>query len=163
MPAFSGCDHNRGPLLRAERSHGFGLGLRQSLSLNALALAIEPIELTRKPHAFGRIRCHEKIDPEGGTADPAAGVYPRAQKEAEVPRLRRPSKPSDVHQGGEAGILAASQRQQPFGDKGAVEALERHYISDRSQRDQVEKPQEIQFWALYRPKLPSAKLAVERN
>ena len=61
--------------------------MRQGRSLNALALAIEPIELTRKPRAFGRILCRKKIDPEGGTADPAAGVYPRAQEEAEVPAL----------------------------------------------------------------------------
>src|SRR5260370_31288684 len=39
---------------------------------------------------------------------------------------------SDIHQGGEPGIVAAAQRQQTLGDESAVETLERHHVGDRS-------------------------------
>ncbi len=111
MPAFGGGDDDGALLLGAERGHGLGLGLRQRGKLDRLALAVESVEFGGEARAFGRIVLHEQIDAERGAADAAAGIDARPQEEAEMPRLGRAAEPRDIHQGGEPGIVAPTQRQ----------------------------------------------------
>ena len=143
MPAFGGGDDDGALLLDAERGHGLGLGLRHGGELDRLALAVEAVELGGEARAFGRIVLHEQIDAERGATDAAAGIDARPEQEAEMPGLGRAAEPRDIHQGGEPGIVAPTQRQQPLGDEGAVEALERHHVGNRAERDQVEQAEEI--------------------
>jgi len=80
-----------------------------------------------------------------------------------TPRLGRAAEPRDIHQGGEPGIVAPTQRQQTLGDESAIEALERHHIGDRSERHQIEEPEKIRFRPFRRPKSPRAQFAIDRD
>ena len=143
MPAFGGGDHHRALLLDAERRHGLGFGLRQRRDLDRLALAVEAVEFGGEPRAFGRVVLQQEIDAERRAPDAPAGIDARPEQEAEMPRLRRSAEPRDVHQRGEAEVLAPAHRQQPLGDEGAVEALERHHVGDGAERDQIEHAEKI--------------------
>ena len=85
------------------------------------------------------------------------------EHEAEVPGLRRTAEPRDIHQGRQPRPIAATQRQQTLGDEGAVEALQRHHVGHRAERDQIEEAEEIGLVPLCRPEPARAQLAVERN
>ena len=80
-----------------------------------------------------------------------------------MPGLRRAGEPRDVHQRGQAEMLAAAQRQQPLGDEGAVEADERHHVGDGAERDQIEQRRADRAPAASRPESPPAQFAVDRN
>ena len=109
----------------------------------ALALAVEPVELGGDARGFARVLLQQQPHAEIGAADAAAGIDARAEQEAEMPGLRRAGQPRDVHQRGQAEMLAPPQRDQALGDEGAVEALERHHVGDRAERDQIEHRQQI--------------------
>ena len=87
------------------------------------------------PPGLDRIVGAKQQRAEIGAADAAAGIDARAEQEAEVKRLRRAGQPRHIHQRGEPDVVAPSQRHQSLGDEGAVEALERHHIGDRAERD----------------------------
>ena len=163
MPAIGGGHDDGALLLDTERSHGLGLGLRQGGEFDRLTFAVESIELGRETRAFGHIVLHEQIYPEGRSADAASGIDARSQEEAEMPRLGRAAEARDIHQGGEPGIVAAAQRQQTLGDESAVETLERHHVGDRSERHQIEEPEEVWFRPLRRPKSTRAQFAIDRD
>ncbi len=163
VPAIGGGHDDGALLLDTERGHGLGLGLRQGGEFDRLTFAVESIELGREARAFGRIVLHEQIHPEGCSADAASGIDARSQEEAEMPRLGRAAEPGDIHQGGEPGIVAAAQRQQTLGDESAVETLEWHHVGDRSERHQIEEPEEVWFRPLRRPKSTRAQFAIDRD
>ena len=138
MPAGRGGDHHGALLLDAERRHRLGLGFGQRLLLDRLALAVEPVELGRDARRLDRIVQHQELRAEIGAADAAARIDARAEHEAEMPRLGRPGEACDVHQRGEPRMLAPPHGDQPLGDEGAVEALQRHHVGDRAERRRVE-------------------------
>ncbi len=163
VPPFAGRYYDRCLAGRAQCGHGLGFGLHQRRKLNSLPLAVKPIELTGKAHACGRIVLHEQIDAQRGAADAAARIDPRSEQEAEMPRLRRTTKPRGVHKGGQPRVLPPSQREQALGDKSPVEPLERHHVSNRSERNEIEKPQEVRLRPLRRPEISLPELTIERN
>ena len=75
-----------------------GLGLRQRVLLDRLALAIEPIELGGDFGGFDRIVFEQKPHAQIGAADAAAGIDARPEQKTEMPGFRRPGKPRHVHQ-----------------------------------------------------------------
>ena len=54
-----------------------------------------------------------------------------------MPRLRRAGEPRHVHQRGKADMVAPAQRDKALGDESAVEAVQRHHVGDRAERDQM--------------------------
>ena len=120
MPAFSRGDHHRALFLDAERSHGFGLGLRHGFHLDGLPLAVEPVELGGDARRFNRIVFEQQPHAEIGAADAAAGIDARAEQKSEMPRFRRTGQPRHVHQAGMPHAVALAERDQPLGDEGAV-------------------------------------------
>ena len=98
-----------------------------------------------------------------GAADAAAGIDARAEQEAEMPRLGRAGEPRDVHQRGQAGIVAPAQREQALGDEGAVEALQRHDVGDRAERDEIEPAEQVGLRPRPRPEAARAQHAVDRD
>src|SRR5438552_4114610 len=74
MPALGGSNDYRSFLLRAQRGHCLGLGLRHRGKFDCLPLAIEAIEFARNARALGGIVMHEQLDTERGSADTAAGI-----------------------------------------------------------------------------------------
>ena len=72
----AGALHPRGQhvILRTERGHCLGLGLRHRGKFDCLPLAIEAIEFARNARALGGIVMHEQLDAERGSADAAARI-----------------------------------------------------------------------------------------
>ena len=93
MPPLGSGDHHRAALLHAERGHRLGLGLRDGLDFDRLALAVEAVELGGEARAFGRIVLQQEIDAERGAADAAAGIDARPKQKTEMPRLGRAAEP----------------------------------------------------------------------
>ena len=66
------------------------LGRLADRRLDRAALLVEPVELGGDRLGLGRILGGEQAHAEIGLADPAAGVDPRAEREAEIAAGRRP-------------------------------------------------------------------------
>ncbi len=143
VPARRRRHHHRAALLEAERRHRLGLGFRDRGELDGLALAVEAVELGGEAGGFGWVLAQQQPRAEIGAADPPAGVDARPQHEAEVPRLRRPGEPRHVDERGEPDPLAPPHRDQPLGDEGAVEPLERHHVGDGAERDEIDEIEEV--------------------
>ena len=110
-----------------------------------------------------RVVRQQQLDAERGAPDAAAGIDARPEQEAEMPRLRRAAEARHVHQRGEPDILAPAQRQQPLGDEGAVETLERHHVGDGAERHEVEEARAGRARGARRPESARAQLAVDRD
>ena len=79
--------------------------------LDHLAIAVEAVEFLRETRGLGRIVLQQQVDAERRAADAAAGIDARPEQEAEMPRLRRPAEPRDIHQRGKPEMFAPAQRQ----------------------------------------------------
>ena len=79
--------------------------------------------------ALRRVLLQQPLHAEIGLADPAARIDARSKQEREVPGSGWP-KPRHIHQRRGAGVFAPAQRDQAFGDEGAVKALQRHDIGN---------------------------------
>ena len=163
MPALRGGDHHRAFFLDAERRARFGFGLRQSLLLDRLALAVEAVELGGDFRGFDRIVLEQKSHAEIGAADAPAGIDARPEQEAEMPRFGRRVEPRHVHQADVAHPLAPAQRDQALGDERAVQSDERHHVGDGAERDVVEKREQIGLRPRRAPKAARAQHPVDRN
>ena len=108
--------------------------------LDCAPLAVQAVELGGDARGFARVLLQQQPHAEIGAADAAAGIDARAEQESEVPGLGRTGQPRHIHQRGQAEMLAPPQRDQAFGDESAVEALERHHVGDRAERDQMQQP-----------------------
>jgi len=143
MPALGGGNHHRAPFLDAERGHRLGLGLRQCVEFDRLALAIEPVELRGDFGRLDRVILDEEPHPEVGAADPPAGIDARAEQKAEMPSLGRTGEPRHVHQAHVPNTLAPAQCDQALGDEGAVEPGKRHHVGDGAEGDVIDERKEI--------------------
>ena len=141
----------------------FGFGLRQSLLLDRLALAVEAVELGGDFRGFDRIVLDQKSYAEIGAADAPAGIDARPEQEAEMPRFGRRVEPRHVHQADVAHPFAPAQRDQALGDERAVQSDERHHVGDGAERDVVEKREQIGLRPRRAPKAARAQHPVDRN
>src|SRR5689334_15964173 len=143
MPALGRGNYDRTLVLGAERGQRLSLGLRHSRDFNCLALAVKPVELSSEPPGLDLILVQEKINAERRATDAATGIDARAKHKSQMPRLRRAREARDIHERSEPKILSSSHRQQPLGDEGAIEALERHHIGDGAKRHEIEQAEKI--------------------
>ena len=149
MPITPGCQPGaatmataRLPCAPAER-----LGRLADRRLDRAALLVEPVELGGDRLGLGRILGGEQADAEIGLADPAAGVDPRAEREAEIAAFGRAVEPGGVGERGEADIAAAGHHLEALGHEGAVEAAELGDVGDRAERDQIEQLDQLRLLA----------------
>ena len=73
------------------------------------------------------------------------------EQEAEMVGLRRPAQARHIHQRGQPDMLAPAQRDQPLGDEGAVEPLQRHHVGDGAERHEIERGEQIRLRPRRRP------------
>src|SRR5262249_57438455 len=125
----------------------WGLGWGEGGLVDRLRSTIERIEFGRYARGFARVFLQKKTHAEIGTADAAASIDARAQKKAEVPRFRRTGETRHIHERRRTRMFASPQCDKPFGNKGPVEAVQRHNVRDRAKRHQMQKRQEIRFAA----------------
>ena len=109
-PTTPGCQRSLavtstdGPSPVADLGVGLGRRLLQHHGLDRLALAVEPVELGREPLALRRVVAGEQPRAERRVADPAAGIDPRAEQEAEMIGRHRSAEPGHVGERGEAAV-----------------------------------------------------------
>ncbi len=89
-PALARHHQRRAPLLEPERGQRLGLGLRERSDLDLLASPVQPVEFGGDRPRLELVARREQSRAERRVADPAAGVDPRADQEAEVIGPRRP-------------------------------------------------------------------------
>ncbi len=109
--------------------------------------------------AFARVLLQHQPHAKVGAPDAPAGIDTRPEQEAEMPRFGRTGQARGIHQRGQAGMIAPPQRDQPLGDKGAVEAFERHHVGDGAERDQMQHRQQIGFGSRAGPESALAQRA----
>ena len=144
MPAFLRGDDDRALLLQAERGHRLGFGLRQASPARWRG--------ARRSGGRARRRCARLRS----ASSSSSSRTPRSARPMRPPALMRgPSrKPRCQGSGGpdsratsisavSAEMLAPPQRDQALGDESAVQALERHHVGDRAERDQMQRREQI--------------------
>src|SRR5258707_810282 len=83
------------------------------------------------------------------TSSPCATAW-RTARPRSTPGMERPE-------------LAAAHRDQPLGDEGAVEPLERHHVGDGAEGDQIDEIEEVGLRPRHAPESAAAQLAVDRD
>ena len=147
MPITPGCQPGaatmataRLPCAAAQRLGRLGHDL-----LDRAALLVEPVELGGDRGGLVGIFGGEQADAEVRLADPAAGVDPGAEREAEIAAFRRAGQAGGVGERGEADIAPRRHHLQPLGDEGAVEALELGDVGDGAERDEIEQLDQLRL------------------
>ena len=111
-PPGDDADHARMPARRRDDRDG-AVALRAAsaprprpadLGLDRAALLVEPVEFGGDRRGLVGILGGEQAHAEVGLADPAAGVDPRAEREAEIAAFGRAVEAGGVDQRGEADI-----------------------------------------------------------
>ena len=146
-----------------ERGHGLGFRLLERRCFKRAPLVIEAVELGGNAGGFRGVLLQQQPHAEIGAADAAAGIDARPEQKAEMPGLGRAGEARYVHQRGRAHVLAPSQRDQPLGDEGAVEAGQRHDVGDGAERDQMQQREQIGLGARTGPEIAPAQLARDRD
>ena len=120
-----------------------GLGLLADGHLDPAPLFVQAVELGRDlPRLLGVGR-GQQPHAEVRFADPAAGVDPRPEREAEVAAGRRLHQPRRLGKCREPDILPRRHDPQALGHEGAVEALKPCDIGHGAERDQVEQVEDL--------------------
>ena len=141
MPITPGCQSSAHSTYAGSRTELCDLTLRlpRDSLFDGPALGVDRIQFDRDlPRTLGVV-CEEQLESGIGSPDPAGGVDPRRQAEAEgvgVDRAR--VDPSDAHQRSQAGPRGAREGCKPLAHQPAVLALERHQIRHRRQRDKLD-------------------------
>ena len=104
----------------------------------------------------------QQADAEVGLADAAAGIDPRAQREAEIAAARRLHQPRRLGERREPDILPRRHDLQALGHEGAVEALEPGDIGDGAERDEIEQVEDLRLGERLE-EAAAAKLAQQRD
>ncbi len=105
------------------------------------------VELGGDRAGFVGVARGEQANAEIGTADAAAGIDPRAQREAQIGAGRRAREARCLDQRVQADIAALRHHLQPLRDEGAVEALQRGDIGNGAERDEIEQVEQPRFGA----------------
>ncbi len=148
-PTTPGCQRGDAVTTTAPRSSRPSAAIASaSASATAASSMVWRSRLRRSSSAasaggFGGVLAQQQPGAEIGAADPPARIDARPQHEAEMPRLRRPGEPRRVDERGEPDALAPPHRDQPLGDEGAVEALERHHVGDGAERDEIDEIEKV--------------------
>ena len=106
-----------------------------------LPLDVERLEPPGQPRRLVRIVGEQQPEPVGGVADPAGGVEPGAEDEAEMTgaellaRRARSPRPAP----GRPGQRALGEEPEPVLDQDPVLAHQRHDVGHGGERDQVEQ------------------------
>ena len=107
-PALARHDDAGAALVEPERRERLRLGLGEHGDLDALALAIEPVEFGGDPGGFGGVGGRQQPRAERGVADAPARVDARADEEAEMIGRRRAAGAGDVEQAPQAPAARAA-------------------------------------------------------
>ncbi len=164
MPAIARRDDDGRPLFqRPERSERLRFRFLERPGLHHLAFAVEAVELGGNAPRFQRVFRHQEAQAERGVPDAPARIDAWSQQEAEVIGRRRSVEPRHVHEGLEAGILAAPHHGEAARHEGPVEPRQRHHVGNRPQCDEIEQTHEIGFGPRRRPVPLAAQVPVERH
>ena len=149
MPITPGCQPGAATIATARLPWraGSASAASQTAASIAAALLVEPVELGGDRLGLGRILGGEQADAEIGLADPAAGIDPRAEREAEIAAFGRAVEAGGVGERGEADVAAPGHHLQPLGHEGAVEAAELGDVGDRAERDEIEQLDQLRLLA----------------
>src|SRR5262249_47056437 len=141
----------------------FGLSLSYCSPFNLLPFAIETIEFACDPRRLARVFFEEKTHTEISSSNPAASVDARTQKKSKMPGLGRTAQARNIHQSGRSGMLASPQRNQAFGNKGAIEAEQRHDVGNSAERHKMQERQEVGLGSQVRPEIAPTQLPRHGN
>ncbi len=118
------------------------------IGLDALPLLVELVELDGERPRFGLVVGREQARPHSGLADPAAGVDPRPEHEAELERARRMAEIDKIGQRPDSGVAPPGHDFQALHDEGAVDTAQRNHVANGAQRDQIEPLAQIGLGAV---------------
>ena len=144
-------------------SCGLRLGLLADQHLDRPALLVEAVELGGDGPRFLGIGRGQQPHAEVRLADPAAGVDPRAEREAEVAAARRLDQPRRLGERRQADILPRRHDLEALGDEGAVERLQPGDVGDGAERDEVEQVDDLRLGAVAAKRPRLAQLAEQRD
>ncbi len=103
------------------------------------ALGVEAIELVGDLARADLVGGQQQLEPGVGALEPAGGVDPRREPEADGGRVDpRRVGAGDAHQGAQAGALRDRERAQPGAHEPPVLAAQRDAVGDRRERHEVE-------------------------
>ena len=103
------------------------------------ALGVEAVELVGDLARADLVGGQQQLEPGVGALEPAGGVDPRREPEADGARVDpRRVGARDAHQRAQAGALRDRERAQPGAHEPPVLAAQRDAVGDRRERDEVE-------------------------
>ncbi len=120
----------------------------QRLGLDRAALAVVGVESRCQLRGFLRVVGGEQPGAEIGGADPAAGIDPGPEHEAEMVGVDRFGHAADRGQRAQPGIAALPRDPDALRDKRAVDPGQRDDVAHRAERDQIEPLQQVGFGPL---------------
>ena len=129
----------------------------------SIPLGIEPVEFPGDLRGVNRVGRQQQARAKGCVADASASVDPRSQQEAQMPGLRRPAEPRNIHERREPRPTPRPHHGEPLHDEGAVEALQRRDVGHGRQRDEIQIGQQIRRRARCRPEAFVAQAAVQAD
>ena len=122
---------------------GLGARLGQHLLLHRLPFLVEAVERLGDRAGLDRIVRRQQPAAQRGVADPPAGIDARSDQEGQMEGVDRLADARDAGQCRKPGILLLADRQQALDDEGAIDAVQRHHVADRRQRDEIEIAEQI--------------------
>ncbi len=167
-------DHALMPTLRRDHQHGevgilidqpigLGNGLLEHLSFDGLPLAVQLVEQRRDLGRLDLVIRRQQARAERGVADATARIDARAQDEAQVIRSRRLVQAGRVDQRAQPRVLALTHDDEPARHERPVQRLQRHHVSNRGQRHEIEHGQEVRRRRVGRVVAALTKLARRRD
>ncbi len=166
-------DHALVPACFEQRDRGAGrFGERvqrcrcavEHAALDAAALPVQPVQLLRAIRGLAFLVGNQALDAQAHVGEPAGGIQPGTEDEAEVEAVRFGRKVAcgtkQRHHPRIAG--ARAQALQSLRDQDAVVCIERHHVGDRAQRDQVGQRAQVRLRAAVEP-APAAQLGAQRE
>ena len=111
----------------------------QDLVLDGLPIAIQILQAIGKTSRLVGVVGQQQLERGTRMAEPARGVDPRRQPEADLARVDGGGIDArNLHQCAQSRLLCAGKRPQPRDRQRAVLADERHDVGDRRQRNEIE-------------------------
>jgi hypothetical protein len=116
---------------------------RRARGLDRAPFGVQPVEPAASAAASAASSVGQQPRAQIRRADPAAGIHPRPEHEAQMVGVRRAVEPRDIGQRHQPGPVAPRHHLQPLPHEGAVDPDQRRHIGHRGQRHEVEHRHQV--------------------
>lgn len=146
MPAVTRRHDHRCARAAGNFQRGFRFGLHKHLGFHGLTLLIEPVKLDGDTIRRCRIVQRQQPCAKPRITDAPAGIDARSDQIAKMEDIERFANARHTRQSREADIALRPRNNQPFDDESAIDAGQRHHVTNRCQRHQIKQGKKIRAW-----------------